>query len=475
MVTLLVGDFECILHSAETRDCCGRSNDLSGSEALEVQHPNLLVLLGVGATAVGAGGLADGYDARIKRRKLECGTFVGLVFHGEEVVVCAVTVKVNSSAGLGGRLAGSGEVASEIFEVCDGLACNLGNGHNGLRTVIASHDDITIIVDDDVAARNGGDLFVAGGVSTASDELARNLAFGLLCGDRLEGAGTALALGHRVSPGTCVLGEVAFDDRARRSKRCCIECCCRDEGLVASEDSGLFALLVYVTRLLTQTPVAVRDVVLVHELSPFVRSACVRFTVAVSVCGTPFRDEHRVAGIESACNVATVAALGVARGVEVQNVGDVSRCDRALCALFRMLRPVRRTDDDQVLGVGTDARNNLVCVVLDGVPVSTATADRFVVNFVNDVRHVLVLQGNLLEKVLGDGCFLVSSVAMPVDNDIDVVFNSRLDHLVDHGQLAFRVGLVTTIHGVLGAAIAIVVFNAHGKTEHVNFEVVYDP
>jgi len=129
------------------------------------------------------------------------------------------------------------------------------------------------------------------------------------------------------------------------------------------------------------------------------------------------------------------------------------------------------------LGVGADCRDNLVGVVLDCAPVATATANRFVIDFIDDVRDILVLLGNLGEEVLGKACFEVGSVAVPVDNDIDVVFDSGLDHSVDGRKLAFRRLRVRNlvVQLVLGSAIGVVVFNTHGIAEHVNFEIVYNP
>ena len=97
--TLLVFDFKGVLHCAEARNCGCGSDDFCLSEILEVEHPDLLVLLGVGAVLVGACGLADINNCRIERCNRELGTFACLVIHREDVVVGSVAVKVESSAG----------------------------------------------------------------------------------------------------------------------------------------------------------------------------------------------------------------------------------------------------------------------------------------------------------------------------------------------------------------------------------------
>ena len=178
-----------------------------------MQHPDLLALLRVGARGRRAFGLLYIDNAWIESGERELAAFVCLVIHGEHDVVLSISIVIDGSTGLGGKFASSREVAGHVFEVCNGLACNLLDGHDRLGAVVAREDGDTVIVDDDVATRSGCHFLVAGGVSTAAFERTRNFAVGLLCACGLEGAAAGVfAFDEGVCPGTCVLGEIALDE-----------------------------------------------------------------------------------------------------------------------------------------------------------------------------------------------------------------------------------------------------------------------
>ena len=79
---------------------------------------------------------------------------------------------------------------------------------------------------------------------------------------------------------------------------------------------------------------------------------------------------------------------------------------------------------------------------------------------------------------------MFGTMAMPVHNDVNVVFNSGLHHVVELGFLTRRIVLVSHVRGncatinvifLATTTIAIVAVNAHSKTEHVNAKLFSSP
>ena len=66
---------------------------------------------------------------------------------------------------------------------------------------------------------------------------------------------------------------------------------------------------------------------------------------------------------------------------------------------------------------------------------------------------------------------------MPINNDIYIVFNRSLHHLVNQGKMGFRRLLVSKriVNIVFCTAIGIIIFDTHGITEYVDFKVVNNP
>ena len=159
----------------------------------------------------------------------------------------------------------------------------------------------------------------------------------------------------------------------------------------------------------------------------------------------------------------------------MENICDVWRCNWTLRTLFWVHGPLRRTHNNQVLRVCPNGRNYRIGVVLDGAPI--ATRHRFTINLINNVRYIHVLLGNRSEKRLGKGCFLMSSMAVPVDNDVNIVFDSGFYHLVDHGKLEVRrlcIGKLV-VNCVLGAAIDVIISDTHDIAENIYLEIIHRP
>ena len=170
------------MHGTEACYCRGACHDASGTIPMEMQHPNFLILLRIGAVSVGAHGLTYRNGCGIKSSKREFGTFFSFVVCRKEIVFNAIAIKIKCSAILCVTAAGARITTGEIFEIRDALTRDLRDGHNGLRTIITRKDGKPVIVDDDFAAINRDNFLVAGRISTARLEYTGNLIFGLLCG-----------------------------------------------------------------------------------------------------------------------------------------------------------------------------------------------------------------------------------------------------------------------------------------------------
>ena len=141
------------------------------------------------------------------------------------------------------------------------------------------------------------------------------------------------------------------------------------------------------------------------------------------------------------------------------------------------MRPGRRAYENQILRVVANDGADGVGVAFDRAPVAAVSVNRFVEDFVDDVRHVFVLFGNRFEKCLCEGCFLVGAVAMPVDNDVDIALDGGRNHVVDQIETVIRGTFVRTFtcQLVCCASVAIVVLDAECETEYINFEVFGGP
>ena len=146
-------------------------------------------------------------------------------------------------------------------------------------------------------------------------------------------------------------------------------------------------------------------------------------------------------------------------GIEMHGVHDVLEArQRTLGHQVDVLIPVRTAHQHDVVGVVlANLANHLGGILLQVLP---GVFHRLVVYLVDHVRIFAVLLGHASEEVLGLLCLHV--VRVPVDDDIDVLLDGRLD---DRGH---------TLHGV-GGILQIVVFyqDAHGGTHHRAVPVLF--
>ena len=177
---------------------------------------------------------------------------------------------------------------------------------------------------------------------------------------------------------------------------------------------------------------------LVHVGGPLGSGTGVSISIAVRIRCAPFADEYRVSGTQRLFDPAAESSLGMGRCIEVQNIGDVGGIYRVGSTVLWFLRPGRRTYENQVLRVVADERADCVGVAFDCAPVATIPVNRLVVDFVDDVRHVFVLFGNCFEECLCESRFHVGAVTMPVDNDVDIAFDGRGDHVVYQAEIVVR-------------------------------------
>ena len=110
--------------------------------------------------------------------------------------------------------------------------------------------------------------------------------------------------------------------------------------------------------------------------------------------------------------------------IEMDGVHDVLETfERTVGHQMDVLVPVWTAHQHNIVGVVlADFTNDLSGIALDGRP---CVLDRFVVYLVDDVRILAVLLRHLAKELLGLSG--VHVVGVPVDDDVDVLFDGTLD------------------------------------------------
>ena len=141
------------------------------------------------------------------------------------------------------------------------------------------------------------------------------------------------------------------------------------------------------------------------------------------------------------------------------------------------LGPFRRTHEGEVLGtIFSDSTDHRIGIAGNSAHIRIHW---FVIDFPNDIGNILVLCRHLAEEIISNGQLQFGPMAMPVHNNVNVVFDSGLHHTVKLLNLDIRARLVRIACEDLAffaiSAIAIVRFNTHGKTENIDAERLRRP
>merc|ERR1711972_458453 len=151
------------------------------------------------------------------------------------------------------------------------------------------------------------------------------------------------------------------------------------------------------------------------EIEPGVRGSEVQLSITVCIARSPLCGEHgnsaRLCRVHFCPQLAPVrVCIEVDRVSQVHTIHPVSGC------LIHLLRPRSCSQDDDVLCVPTNFRDDLLMVPLDGGPWDL---QGLIVCLIHDIRVVCIPPSHLVEESLGLVHVFLSMVVMPIDDDID--------------------------------------------------------
>merc|ERR1719195_1797661 len=176
-------------------------------------------------------------------------------------------------------------------------------------------------------------------------------------------------------------------------------------------------------------PICIRDVVPLEEAEPGVRRAKIQLSITVCITCSPLGGKHRnsarFCGIHSCPQLSPVRIC-----IEVDRVGQIYTRHPVSGCLVNLLGPGSGPQDDDVLRVRADDRDDLLVVPLDGGPWDLQW---LVVSFIEDIGVTGISLGHLIEKTLSLVCVLLSMMIMPVDDDVDARGDGCIDtsnHLI---------------------------------------------
>ena len=232
-------------------------------------------------------------------------------------------------------------------------------------------------------------------------------------------------------------------------------------------------------------PVRPGKLIAVNPILPARVLALVRFATAIGVTRAPFGNEYGKACVDCLLCISAFAsgsprglsAPTVRIGVIMECVGDVFARNCIADGFLRILVVLPVADKNQVVGMLTDDGNDFFGISLDLVP---GCRYGFVIKFKDDVVVLTPFLGHFGKELGGVVNFGVCLVRMPVNNDVNVVFDSGLYDSVHEVRLEFRVGCVAgDVLGLVVAAAFRTVLTAppvigcgcHGGTHDLNIHV----
>ena len=215
-------------------------------------------------------------------------------------------------------------------------------------------------------------------------------------------------------------------------------------------------------------PVRPGDAVLVHPVHPSLAGRLVRRAVTVGTDRTPFCSEHGNAIRHSLSGTVIVTAVTrlVRCSIEVERATEVllAILNACLSALFRMAGPIRAAHEHEVVGMLTNSGNHGVRVRSDRSHIGT---DRFVPDFENHVVVFAIFLSGIFEELDSFRSIAVCTFDVPVDNHVNVVFDSGIDHVLEVALLqgfTLRAAQVAT-------ALVLELFLSHTHCKADDFDV----
>ena len=209
-------------------------------------------------------------------------------------------------------------------------------------------------------------------------------------------------------------------------------------------------------------PLGARNFLLVGPCEEFLEFGLVGFLGEDFIDAAPFRYEYAKAGFHRLVGTGQVARSLMQVGVEMVSVGDVIVLYGGGYGIACHGRPHRGSDDYQVLRMFADSADDRVGV---GFQVCPGFTHGFVVDFENDMRVLAVAFSHASEEGGGIVCgkaglvvvefvlwlcslvdaVVVTAFAVPVNQDVNVILNSGLNHGVHLRFEIFGAGHVASV------------------------------
>ena len=219
---------------------------------------------------------------------------------------------------------------------------------------------------------------------------------------------------------------------------------------------------------------------LLHPVVPIGAIRSVESAIAARCRITPFGDEYGKSAVHRVFRILALVinrmAMFILTRIVVERIGDVPVINRICKGRIRVLVVVRGSHHDKVVRILADRLENGPRIGSDAVhpigprpacihPRVAAGILRLVVDFKNHVVIAAPPLGHVAKELLGLAGITLRTMAMVVDNHVDVVIDSGLDHRIHQA--------LVVIHFREVVAIAPVLVDTHGSADNLNFLVLY--
>ena len=203
---------------------------------------------------------------------------------------------------------------------------------------------------------------------------------------------------------------------------------------------------------------------LLHPAIPGCAVARTKATIARGIHRTPFGDKHGKARIHGRNGICPLTTGRVATRIVVECISNVvlGIANRIVDCVVGMLVPVRITYEHQVVRILTNRFDDRFRVSLDSSP---RLGSRFIENFENHVVIAAPLLSHVAEEGLCVVDIVASLMAMIVDNHVDIVVNSRLNHGVHQTLVLVHVAKVVPATPIL--------IHTHGCADNLDILLFY--